>query len=616
MNNDRLEFEYIPQTPDNVRIAGSLVFDRRSELGPRAYLDLTGIETYQILARDCIAALYQHTSPSRVASDLTIGSYSTIIRELLDYCGKINSPSQFCMMDITYEFLMDYRAYLQLISIDFKSEYSRRRFGNIIRLLEAGRMLNLARPDFSPPRSLSHKHDNDRVQPYTASEALDFESICRTKIREMLSRLDKGKELLAIGEDPRGRHKRRDPATGAPLERPWLQLKNIIWYIVNVMDGQYLDRSQLLAGRHSTFNNVMMGCFDVPYRKKDTYSLLYPLTWDLIPFIILLAKKTGRNEHSILELTRDCLQEIDERFILWYEKARGSARRYKKYIDNDGPFSPVALIKTLLKITEPLVQHAPTEDREYLFLGLTIDGHGREPVKRIDPSYIKFQMNHDGGWCDQHELKNEHAQPLRVSLRRWRVYYLTSRYKQTGQLSRVSRDAAHTLGTTTVDYIANDATRHIHEQAVREALYEARALASPKILTDENPETIATTLDVDITSAEKIINGEQDVLFSSCKDFYNRPGGKLNTPCDKPWGCFVCSNSVITRHVLPRVIVLRDFIQQARNELSAEDWNTKFGSLWHSLTIEVLPLFSREAIAEAEHLAQSQIFYIPLNMRT
>lgn len=89
----------------------------------------------------------------------------------------------------------------------------------------------------------------------------------------------------------------------------------------------------------------MMGCWGSQYRKPDVYSLLYPLTWDLIPFIILLAKKTGRNESSILALKRDCLQEIDGRYVLWYEE-RGGARRYSKPIDAEGPFSPVELIRT------------------------------------------------------------------------------------------------------------------------------------------------------------------------------------------------------------------------------------------------------------------------------
>ncbi|MGL4354182.1 MAG: hypothetical protein ACRCTP_09780 [Aeromonas popoffii] len=617
----RVEFEKIPQTNNNIRSLGSLVFDKRNELGDRAHLDLTNISSHQALARDFIAALYQHTSPSRIASDLTIWTYVQTIKEFLEYVDQKKLPEQFRMMEITYEFLLEYRAHIQLTSSSFKSSHPRRHFGNLIRLLAAAQAIDLARSDFLPPRNFAYKSDSDRIQPYTAGEALDLEHVCRIDIRALLTRLDTGRQLLTTGTDPRGHNNRRDPQTGrmlrlAPSERPWLQLPNILWYIVNVIDGQYLNNPELLAGRHSTLINVLSGSAYIPYGKKDVYSLLYPLTTDLIPFINLLAKKTGRNESSILTLTRDCLQEVDGRFILWYEKNRGGARKYKKIIDNEGQFSPVALIKTLLKVTEPLVKYATVDDKKYLFLGLTINGHGREPVKKLDPSYIKYQMNRPGGWCDQHELADENDQPLRVSLRRWRVTYLTNRYKSYGQLSKVTRDAAHTLGTTTVDYIANDSTKHIHEQAIRDALNEVRHLARPQIVPDDNPEKIAVVLDMDITTAGKITRGEQDVLFASCLDFYNRPGGQPNTPCDKPWGCFTCSNAIITRHVLPRVIALRDLIIRARTELSTDDWNGKFSLLWHVVTHDVLPRFSSDAIEEAERLAQEQAFYIPLDIRT
>lgn len=621
MGDEKLAFDFIAEDPNNVRIFGSLVFDKRIELGTNAYLNLTGVNRYQRLARDFIAALYEHISPSRVTSDNTLSPYSTCIRELLEYCSHKALPDEFRMMDITYDFLLDYRVYLQVRSVEFKSDYCNRRFGCLLRLLEAGQAVGLARSDFIPPRNFPRGMNGDKTQPYTAGEALDFENACRTHIRELIARLEKGRELLAAGEDPRGRRKKLDPITRrlvklAPSERPWIQLPNIVWYVVNVMDGKYLKRSELLAGGHSSFNNTMMGCWNSKYRKGDVYSLLYPLTWDLIPFIILLAKKIGRNESSILELERDCLQEIDGRFILWYVKGRGGARRYKKVIDNEGPFSPVALIKTLLQVTEPLVRHALPEDQKYLFLGLTLDGHGREPVKPLDPSYIKDQMNRVGGWCEQRDLFDEHGKPLRVHLKRWRVYYMTNRYKRTGQLGKVSRDAVHTLGSTTIGYVANDATKHIHEQAVRSGQQEARALARPTVLTEVLPESAATFLRTDITTAERILRGDQDVLFASCKDFYNRPGGQPNTPCDKPWGCFVCSNAIITRHILPRVVALRDFILKARNEITSDDWNAKFGEVWHTLINDVFPRFSLEAIAEAERLARDQVFYIPLSMRT
>ena len=137
----RVEFEKIPQTNNNIRSLGSLVFDKRHELGDRAHLDLTNISSHQVLARDFIAALYQHTSPSRIASDLTIWPYVQTIKEFLEYVDQKKLPEQFRMMEITYEFLLEYRAHIKLTSSGFKSSHPRRHFGNLRKVRISGEIL-------------------------------------------------------------------------------------------------------------------------------------------------------------------------------------------------------------------------------------------------------------------------------------------------------------------------------------------------------------------------------------------------------------------------------------------------------------------------------------------
>jgi hypothetical protein len=261
------------------------------------------------------------------------------------------------------------------------------------------------------------------------------------------------------------------------------------------------------------------------------------------------------------------------------------------------------------------VKYALPHDREKLLLGLTVNGQGREPVKCLDPCHILAQMNRKGGWCDQRELQDEHEKPLRIFFRRWRVTYLTNRYKKTGQLSKVSKDAAHTLGSTSVSYVDNECTKHLHEQAVEAGIQSLRSLARPKVIVQEYPHVAANALRTDVASAERILIGDQDVLFAACEDFYNRPGGLPNTPCDKPWSCFLCCNAIITRHVLPRVVAFRNFMLEEQNKLAIEDWNAKFGKFWHVLTNDVLSKFSSESIKEAEQLARDNILYIPLALR-
>lgn len=618
MSSNRTDFVRVPEDYSNVTILGSLVCDMRGVLGPRAVVDFSGVTHHLPLARDCIAALSEHASPGRIASDYSLGGYGTAIRRLLEYCSVSAVPDGFRMRDINFEFLLNYRAHLRVMRAEFKTENRRRLYGDTWRLLQAGQAINLAHSDLESPCNFRTARDGDITQPYTAGEALDIEDACRNHIRRLMVRLEIGKEFLLQGKDPRPRvEAARDPVTGRVIKRPaeqraWNQLPNLLWYVVNVMNGEFIKYAGGRGKGHSSFNNSIKGVWGGAYRKGDVYSYLYPLSEDLIPFIILLAKTTGRNESSILGLRRDCLQERDGRYILSYRKERGGAKLFRKVIPNDGPFSPVALIKQLLDITEPLVRHAADGSENDLFLGLTVRGHGRDPIKSLDPSYIKFQMNREGGWCEQNELASEQGQALKISLRRMRVYYMTKRYQRHGQLAKVSRDAAHTLSRTTVGYVHNESTKHIHERAIEEGIRAARALTFPIVLQDASGPEAAKVLGSTEEVAAKILKGEQDVYFAACRDFYNRPGGEPGVRCDKPWSCLKCSNCIITRHVLPRVLAFRDFMVQQRAELVIEDWRQKFGDAWHVLTNEVLPKFSVEALSEAErHVAEGGL-YIPL----
>jgi hypothetical protein len=179
----------------------------------------------------------------------------------------------------------------------------------------------------------------------------------------------------------------------------------------------------------------------------------------------------------------------------------------------------------------------------------------------------------------------------------------------------VSRDAAHTLSRTSIDYVNNDSTKEIHEQAIEDGIKAAVRVARPTVIDSDSIPEAARILGASESVAEEILRGEQDVFISSCRDFYNKPGGPPNTACDEPWECFECGNSVITRHVLPRVIAFRDFMLQQKIELSPRDWAEKFGRVWTILSEAVLPKFSVEAIAEAERYAALEKFYIPISLQ-
>ncbi len=148
---------------------------------------------------------------------------------------------------------------------------------------------------------------------------------------------------------------------------------------------------------------------------------------------------------------------------------------------------------------------------------------------------------------------------------------------------------------------------------------EAQSLLAGTVIAPEPGEQeimlISENLRTGATEARRLIAGEQDVFVASCRDFYNRPDGPPDTPCDRPFACFSCRNAVWTGRILPRLIRFRDFLTEQRAHLPADEWQRRFGFPWRAITEAILPSFRPEIISLAEMAAQDEVLHIPATMK-
>jgi hypothetical protein len=585
----------------------------RGRLGKRAFLDLTGKTRFRNLAADLLASLARHLLFNS-KSDLTFHSYSCVITRTLEFVGQEGLASGVRLAEFDTELILRFRRHIRLRLESQKNTTYRRVYGNFNRLLQAARAIGLFEPTTRVPRNFRHVDDSSVSMPYTFSEQLDLEEACRRCIDELHCRLERGKELLSIGSNPRG--VRNGPGC-KPAELAWNRLENLIWYVTHIHGDLPLSFTEIKARKDYSYLNAIRGVWKGTYRHWDVHAHRYTLAEDLIPFFILLAKQTGRNESSLLTLKRDCLREIDGNFYLIYRKLRSADREFRKRIRDDGPYSAVSLIRQLLRLTEPFAEYAPEAERDFLFLGMTILGRRSVPaVKAVDHSYFKFQMNREGGWCERNKLEDASGKPLKISSVRLRVTYLSRIYIKHGQLSKVSTDAVHAMADTTVGYLANTSTKHIHDQTVRDGIRASIAVVKrPSVLSIDDPVAGSKELNIPVDKVRAILKGEMDVLFNACKDVLNRPGGTPNTFCSKPWECFGCSNIVITRHVLPRVFAFLKHAESMKAVLGAEEWKGMFSQAVELIRADVLPRFSENVLANAKRRAAVQQFYIPIELK-
>lgn len=609
----KIKFTPLPKDIGQPYLIGGLILDMRERLGKWAFLDLSNQTPYPDLASDLLASLGRHALLN-AKSDLTFKNYASTITRAIEFATQEQLPKDVKLIDFDTELILKFRKHLKERLESQRNSTYRKLYGNFNRLLQAARTIGLFEPTTRVPRNFRHIDDATVSQPYTYSEQLDLEEACRRCIEELHARLQRGKELLAIGSNPRGV---RNGRGCAPAERAWNKLENLIWYVTHIHGELPLQIPALNALKDYSYINAISGVWKGTYRLWDVHAHRYALSEDLIPFFILLAKRTGRNESSILTLKRDCLREIDGKFYMIYRKLRSADKEFRKLIKDDGPYSAVALIRQLLELTAPFVKHAPEAERDRLFLGMTIFTRSPVPmVKAIDPSYFKFQMNCDGGWCDRNKLKDASCKRFQISSVRLRVTYLSRKYIQHGQLSKVSNDAVHSLTDTTVGYIANASTKHIHDQTVRDGINDAIAsVYKPIVLPTNDPVAGSNELSIPAEKVRAILNGEMDVLFNACKDVFNRPGGPPNTLCGKPWECFGCANTVITRHALPRVIAFLNHAEDMKAELGADEWKSMFSRAVDLIRTDVLPRFSESVLETAKRRAAAQLFYIPIALK-
>ena len=487
-----------------------------------------------------------------------------------------------------------------------------------------------------PTRSLGGASASGSVQPYTFDVQTAIEQACKKEINEVLERLQRGKKLLAAGQDP------RLFATDNTnhFNHAWEDKGNLLWYIVNVNGGRPLSKTGKVSDRarsyflSETWQTTRKHQCDQFAGYGEALRHLYPFVADMSPFILLLTLKTGLNAESVLTLKRDCLKGVNgTKTGVEYTKTRGTHETMVRWFSHKGTSSPVGLIKTVLGITAHFLALADPKDQDKLFLAYGKGNHGKyagkiSAVSRANLlNILNGRRDYDkAGFFERHNLRDSARKIVRFDFRAARKTEATNAYLKHGSLANVSKKnlkhhGKSALNTTAFHYLTNDATHHVHTQAVRNAQDKLVQAARGAVILDvdaKSKKKITVLAKKLSESEEKIIallSGEQDVFIAACRDFYNRPDDVPNTPCSDPWSCFSCANAVWTSRILPRLIRFKNFMEEQRKLLSPTDWHDKFVVPYSTIQNDILPRFQTRTIEWANIEARDIPFYVPTHLR-
>jgi hypothetical protein len=211
-------------------------------------------------------------------------------------------------------------------------------------------------------------------------------------------------------------------------------------------------------------------------------------------------------------------------------------------------------------------------------------------------------------WMHNHqldELIDYNGKPAKLDLRRLRKSYKSQQYlKAAGVLADFT--TGHSVDVAARHYADIGAHRELHEQAVENGLVEARAVASPPVVVDEDGTRLDDgPHDLPVQEVQAALSGATDVFLASCRDFHDSPFAAKGKPCPSAlWGCLECPNAVFSTRHLPQVLLFLDFIEHQREELSVSEWNSRYAIAWQRIVEGIRNKFARQQIDTAQAVAQ------------
>lgn len=413
----------------------------------------------------------------------------------------------------------------------------------------------------------------------SASELHQILKACELEITELRRMRKRGHQLRRTA---RAEHASYMTAPGAVLD------------FIDEEFGGVLPPTPILyrTDRHFVRYLVKHGGVDViePY--------LYPNGYGLFPYYLAIVLHTAGNSQAIAEMSLDCLQPIpliEDRELLIWEKPRAGSVQRRSFRSSD-PFEPPALVRDIIKWTQPLRSRVQRHQRDRLFLIKTTIG-GPTAATRI-----KF-MGPLQRFIATHKLKPFSMGSLRPSV-------LSALYRSGGDLRAVKAMANHVSIATTANYVRG---REVSAQnTLRMAALQSALLGHIEPSQSDGPSTRPRA-----SNFESPPPGTAVSMFGfSCKDPLAgiAPGTRRGELCTNFLACLVCANAIIPTDVptLARLLHARNHLKSAAVHVHPARWAAIYAPQVRIIDEDLLPRFALADRPEAERLRATLPPLLPL----
>jgi len=375
----------------------------------------------------------------------------------------------------------------------------------------------------------------------------------------------------------------------------------------NLFAGADNDRAESRALSLTDFQKILAAAEREVRRIRETYKPgeVPTSAQHLVPFMVMLAARTGINPRALYGLERDCLSshEFDEDlfYCTWDKPRAGKQQRQLHRVDRRKQMGVVELIQFLRQFTGPLASAANPPECTKLFLyfsknvalkcRLISPGTGATSPQSFSAHFTEF--------TERHRLPHFTLADIRPTT-------ATQLYLETGgNLRKVQQFLQHAHVRTTVKYLLNSITEPFNARVIQKA--QERMIERVTVIPERRALGVER-LDLPKVESRKIVAGRFDTGCGTCRNPYDspQPGEEPGRPCTSFHACFSCPNGLWFLEDLPQVITIRDRLVSLQTDMRPGDWEAVYGESVRIIEEHIIAAFRPEQIKAAEVKAKGQ----------
>lgn len=462
----------------------------------------------------------------------------------------------------------------------------------------------------------SNLHQRGIVQPldeFSNAERLAIRDGSRQRVRDLEKRMKQGRELLALGKDPRA--------------HGWSNVPNMLWATHNLtlsgmpsilkeisMSFDSLTESEqyLLGGPHPFGRGRSVRII------RNLMSLIYPTALDLSAYRTLLQLESGAAPEEITNINTKELQWHGGAIHVSLHKNRAHRTRRIR-LKTSGDQRDVRegwrggdLIHGLLG-TQQLTKERPGGSTTALFHSASRQGG---TIIRRQEYFLDVKFSSLVATLPTTISRPHDPRRLRKTVKSAQAAVLQSAIAGAGDDHTVAVFQRHYAQSSTVHILAANAVTTAQQQVF------SRATAGPTFIPLRATEALSTELSKDLHAAASNTVNEtaQDAVMTvaECSDPYSSPFRTDNELCQvRPNMCFACPNAIIFTDHLPRLIAYRAILEAHQRELPPTVFAAGHGQQLKNLE-RILEEFSPEQISHANagnELTETATIHVPITQR-